>query len=33
MAGESVWDYPMAHLEPTGRRSLCEWKGQARYLD
>ena len=26
-------DVAMAHLETTARRSWCEWKGQARYLD
>lgn len=26
-------DIAMAHLEPNPRRSICEWKGQARYFD
>jgi len=26
-------DIRMDHLEPNSRRSLCEWKGQARYFD
>ncbi len=26
-------DIAMAHLSPNGRRSLCEWKGQAHYWD
>ena len=26
-------DVAMAHLEPSQHRSLCEWKGQARYFD
>ena len=26
-------DVAMAHLTPNPRRSLCEWKGQARYWD
>ena len=26
-------DIAMEHLKPSGRRSLCEWKGQARYYD
>ena len=26
-------DIAMAHLTPNPRRSLCEWKGQARYWD
>lgn len=26
-------DIAMGHLEPNSRRSICEWKGQARYFD
>jgi len=26
-------DIAMDHLEPNSRRSMCEWKGQARYFD
>ena len=26
-------DIAMEHLSPNARRSLCEWKGQARYWD
>ena len=26
-------DIRMEHLEPAAGRSLCEWKGQARYYD
>lgn len=26
-------DIAMAYLEPNTRRTLCEWKGQARYFD
>ncbi len=26
-------DVAMAHLTPNPRRTLCEWKGQARYWD
>jgi uncharacterized protein (DUF427 family) len=26
-------DAAMTYLEPNARRSLCEWKGQARYFD
>ncbi|MCU0267177.1 MAG: DUF427 domain-containing protein [Acidimicrobiales bacterium] len=28
-AGDVVWE----HLRPAGRRSFCEWKGEADYLD
>ena len=26
-------DIAMEHVEPNARRSICEWKGQARYFD
>ena len=26
-------DIAMAHLKPNARRTMCEWKGQARYFD
>ena len=26
-------DVAMGHLEPVSRRTMCEWKGQARYFD